>query len=161
MSHQTQTKRPRGILRWFLRAPRWLFRFRLGWMMGERFLMLSHLGRKSGQLRQTVLEIVEAQAAPRRYIVASGWGRGADWFRNVQQNPRVLLDTAQGRFAAIASELSEEEAAAALFTYAQAHPIAFSQLSKSILGETVTASLQDCQRLASKIPLVAFEVVLQ
>ncbi|MCG8347562.1 MAG: nitroreductase family deazaflavin-dependent oxidoreductase [Chloroflexales bacterium] len=159
MSSRTVTKSlPRGLLRLFLRLPLWLYRFRMGWLLGTRFVMLSHIGRKSRRLRQTVLEVVVAQAAPPRYVVAAGWGRQSDWFRNVQQTPRVLLDTAKGRFAAVAQTLDEEAATAALHTYAQAHPTAFRNLSRVMIGEALTASLSDCRKLAQQIPLVALDV---
>lgn len=149
---------PRGLLRLFLRLSLWLYRFRLGWLLGERFVMLSHLGRKSRQLRQTVLEVIAAQAAPPRYVVAAGWGRQSDWFRNIQHTPRVLLDTAKGRFAAVAHTLDDEEATVALHSYAQAHPTAFRNFSRVMFGAALTASLADCRKLAQQIPLVAFDV---
>ncbi len=45
--------------------------------------MLEHIGRKSGAPRYAVLEIVD-HPAPDVYIVASGFGRKAQWFSNVQ-----------------------------------------------------------------------------
>jgi hypothetical protein len=53
----SDTKLPRGMLRW-LRMPIWLYRLRLGWLLGNRFLMLTHIVRKSGQPPQSVLEVV-------------------------------------------------------------------------------------------------------
>ena len=52
-------------VRWLVRAPIWLYRARLGFLFGERLLMLEHTGRKSGLLRLAVLEIV-ARPAPDR-----------------------------------------------------------------------------------------------
>jgi deazaflavin-dependent oxidoreductase (nitroreductase family) len=145
------------LLRWFLRFPIWLYRLRLGRLLGERFLMLSHLGRKSGRLRQTVLEVV-ARPTPRRYVVASGWGPRADWYRNVMHTPRVLLDTASGRHEALARQLGAAEAAEALTIYAQQHPRAFRQLSRLMVGEPLPASADGCRQLARQVPLVAFEL---
>jgi len=47
----------RGPLRMLLRLPIWLYRLQLGWLQGERGLMLTHIGRSSGRVRQTVLEV--------------------------------------------------------------------------------------------------------
>ena len=39
---------PHGLTRLLMRFPIWLFCMHLGWMVGERFLLLTHTGRKSG-----------------------------------------------------------------------------------------------------------------
>ena len=38
-------------VRWLVRAPVWLYRARLGILVGDRLLMLEHLGRRSGRRR--------------------------------------------------------------------------------------------------------------
>jgi hypothetical protein len=38
--------------------PIYLYRLDLGWLLGHRFLMLVHQGRRSGLLRETVLEVI-------------------------------------------------------------------------------------------------------
>jgi deazaflavin-dependent oxidoreductase (nitroreductase family) len=77
-------------VRWFVRAPIWLFRSRLGFVFGTRLLMLEHTGRTSGLRRYVVLEVVD-HPAPRRYVVVSGFGARAQWFRNVQANREVRV----------------------------------------------------------------------
>ena len=64
------------------------------------FCCLTHRGRKSGQPRQTVLEVVRYDRASRTYVVASGWGVRSDWYRNIQQNPDVVVESGSGRVAA-------------------------------------------------------------
>lgn len=46
---------PRGLLRLAARLPLWLYRAGLGWLLSNRFLMLTHIGRKSGLPRQVVV----------------------------------------------------------------------------------------------------------
>jgi deazaflavin-dependent oxidoreductase (nitroreductase family) len=48
---------------------------------GQRLLLLQHTGRKSGNARLTVLEVVARDQATGTYIVASGFGEKADWFQ--------------------------------------------------------------------------------
>jgi sugar diacid utilization regulator len=36
--------------------------------------------------------VVSHDEASDTYIVASGWGEKADWLRNIQKNPNVLID---------------------------------------------------------------------
>jgi deazaflavin-dependent oxidoreductase (nitroreductase family) len=62
-----------------------------GGILGGRFLLLEHIGRKSGRTRQTVLEVVGHDAESGRYVVASGWGTRSDWFQNVERGPRVTV----------------------------------------------------------------------
>jgi len=35
---------PHGLTRLLMRCPIWLFHMHLGWMVGERFLLLTHTG---------------------------------------------------------------------------------------------------------------------
>ncbi len=49
---------PRGLARLGWRAPIWFYRLGLGGLLGRRFVLLNHIGRKSGQPRQAVLEVV-------------------------------------------------------------------------------------------------------
>lgn len=57
-------KKPRGLLRLGFRLPIWLYRLNLGWILGERFLLLTHTGRKSGLVRQTVIEVYDTTKKP-------------------------------------------------------------------------------------------------
>lgn len=54
---------PRGLLRWFFRMPIWLYRFGLGRLLGERFLMLTHMWRKSRRLHM-LAEVVPIVRCP-------------------------------------------------------------------------------------------------
>ena len=48
-----------GALRLLFRLPAILYRWRCGWLLGRRFLLLIHVGRRTGKLRRTVLEVIE------------------------------------------------------------------------------------------------------
>jgi hypothetical protein len=69
-----EVKRPRGLLRLGFRVPILLFRLHPGWIMGERFLLLIHSGRKSGMPRQTILEVFQHDKTNDMYYVFAGWG---------------------------------------------------------------------------------------
>lgn len=149
---------PRGPVRWLLRTPLWLFRFRLGWLFGGRFIMLTHLGRKSGLPRQTVVEVARYDAEHDTFYVASGWGERADWWQNIQQTPRVLLDTGQRRVEAAATRLAVDAASAIFQDYAAKNPTAFRQLSRMMINEPLSASEEDCRKLARAVPLMELQV---
>ncbi|MET3808494.1 deazaflavin-dependent oxidoreductase (nitroreductase family) [Nakamurella sp. UYEF19] len=109
-------------VRWFVRAPIWLYRARLGFLFGSRLLMLEHIGRTSGERRYVVLEVI-AHPGPSSYIVASGFGDRAQWFRNIRVNPQVRVYLGSRRPApAIARALTGEQSGSALTAYANAIP---------------------------------------
>src|SRR5699024_676792 len=84
--------------RWLMRLPIGLFRRGLGWMLGPRLLMIEHLGRRSGAPRYVVVEVLER--GPGRFVVASGFGPGAQWYQNLRANRVAYLSTGLLRRAA-------------------------------------------------------------
>ena len=144
-----------GLWRLMLRLPICLYRAHLGWLLGERFLLLTHLGRKTGLPRQTVLEVVRKDAATDTFFVASGWGEKANWFRNIQQTPEVIVQVGRRRLAALATRLTEAEAERELRDYAARYPRAFRFLASLIAGQHLSHTEADFRTLAQSFPLVA------
>ena len=146
-----------GLLRvrWLVRTPIWLYRARLGVVFGHRFLMLEHVGRNTGQRRFVVLEVVD-HPTPDRYIVISGFGTRAQWFRNVQANPRVRVSlSSHAPVLATAGRLDADAATAALSRYADAHPRAWAKL-RPVLEDTLGTSIN---KDGTELPMIAFDVV--
>ena len=54
---------PRGLKAIPWRMPIWIYRLGLGGLMGKKLLLLYHIGRKSGEQRQAVLELVHIKPA--------------------------------------------------------------------------------------------------
>ena len=123
------------------RSPIALYRVGLGWLLGPRLLMLEHVGRRSGQPRYVVLEVV-GQPAEGRFVVASGFGRRVDWYRNLVANPHCRVSTGRRRrLPATARLLDDADSAARLAVYQQNHPRAWEQLKESLteaLGYEIT-----------------------
>jgi deazaflavin-dependent oxidoreductase (nitroreductase family) len=134
MTAKLTQSRPSGALCLLLRLPIWLYRARMGWLLGERFLMLTHIGRKSRRPHQTVLEVVRHDRATGAYVIPSGWGEQADWLRNIQQTPNVLVEAGSRRFEATATRLSVDEVEQELRDYARQHPLAFRGLVALLMG---------------------------
>ena len=78
--------------------PIYLYRLNLGWLLGHRFLLLVHMGHKSGLLRETVLEVLLHDPAARESVVLSAWGEKADWYRNVGTTPALEIRTGGQRY---------------------------------------------------------------
>ncbi|MGA8546671.1 MAG: nitroreductase family deazaflavin-dependent oxidoreductase [Mycobacterium sp.] len=124
-----------------MRAPIWIFKARAGAVFGSRLLMLEHIGRKSGVRRHVVLEVVD-HPTPDSYVVASGFGAKAQWFRNIKANPRVRVYTgSRAPVPATARILNPPEADRALGAYIAAHPQAwerFRPVLERTLGSPIT-----------------------
>ena len=147
--------KPSGLMRFFLRAPIWLYKARMGWLLGGRFLMLTHTGRKSGLPRHVVVEVVNHDEDTDTYYVASGWGDEADWYQNLLKTKRVEVRVGTRRFETDAALLSKEEGTRVLTGYAERNPFAFKNLSKFMLGEQAPPGAEGAKRLAEHVPLVA------
>ena len=125
-----------------MRAPIWIYKLRAGVLFGSRILMLEHIGRKSGAPRYAVLEVVDHPCAD-TYVVASGFGRKAQWFRIIQANPRVRVYAGGHAPApATARVLDQQQADRTLAAYRSRHPRAWEQF-RPVLEETLGAPITD------------------
>ncbi|TFV61450.1 nitroreductase family deazaflavin-dependent oxidoreductase [Mycobacterium sp. PS03-16] len=124
-----------------VRAPIWLYRSGLGGLLGSRLLMLEHIGRRTGVPRYVVLEVLTRPDAD-TYVVASGFGTRAQWFRNVLAEPRVRVWSGGRRDApATATVLPTPQADEVLQGYAARHPRAWEALTPTLeqaLGQPIT-----------------------
>lgn len=66
---------PHGMLRSLLSLPIYLYRAHLGFLLGHRFLVLVHEGRRSGRRHETPLEVVRYDRSTQEATVVAGWGR--------------------------------------------------------------------------------------
>ena len=133
-----------------MRAPIWIYKVRAGVVLGSRFLMLEHIGRKSGVRRYVVLEVV-GHPTPDSYIVASGFGAKAQWFRNIKSNPRVRVYTgSRAPVPATARILTRQEADRALGAYIAAHPQAWERM-RPVLERTLGSPITETD---TPLPLV-------
>jgi deazaflavin-dependent oxidoreductase (nitroreductase family) len=156
----SEPKLPHGLARLAFRLPIWLFRAHLGWILGNRFVLLTHTGRKSGLLRQTVLEVVRYDRSSGICVVASGWGMKSAWSKNISANPRIVFQIRSKRTAAIAERLSPEAGATELFDYAHRYPLALQELSR-FMGYKLDGTDEDIRALGRIIPLFIFKPVME
>jgi deazaflavin-dependent oxidoreductase (nitroreductase family) len=145
-----------GLLRILLRLPIWLYRFHLGFLLGNRFLLLNHTGRKSGQTYQTVLEVVNHDRTSNSFFVVSGWGNKSDWYLNIQKNPDVTIYSGRQRLPVHAENIPLVEAVEILDEYSRRYPVAFKELTALFLGERMQPGPKASMRLAEKMQMVVF-----
>ncbi|WP_395297694.1 nitroreductase family deazaflavin-dependent oxidoreductase [Kitasatospora hibisci] len=121
---------PSGLRRLLLRAPIHLYRWRLGWLLGSRFLLLTHIGRTSGAHRRVVLEVTGRDPLSGGYLVASGFGPSSQWYRNIAHTPEVTVQIGRHAFTATAHPLNPTGSGLALARYAEQHPRAARSLMR-------------------------------
>ena len=121
-----------GWRRTVLRAPIALYRLGLGGLLGHRLVLLTHTGRKSGQPRQVVLEVVGRGDGPGHYVIASGYGDRAQWYRNILATPAVHYQVGARRYEGTAVPFPPEESGRRLAGYAALHPRAAAGLMASL-----------------------------
>jgi len=156
MTNSIVDRPPSKALRFGLRIPIFLYRIKLGWLLGGRFLMLTHTGRKSGLPRQTIIEVVKHDKETNTYYVVSGWGEKADWYRNIRNTPQVTVQSGRRKFQTTAEFIPAEKAIDIVNDYAREHPIAFNELSVIFFGERMKSVSDAPRRIAEKMPMVAF-----
>ena len=61
-------------------------------------LLLTTTGRNSGEPRVTPLQY---ESIDGMHWVASGWGRDADWLKNIRKEPRVLVQVGSRKYQAV------------------------------------------------------------
>jgi deazaflavin-dependent oxidoreductase (nitroreductase family) len=149
-----KSQSPRGLLRGALRLPVLLYRLHLCWVLGERFLELTHIGRHSGLPHRTVVEVVYHDPATDTYYVASGWGGHSDWYRNVLKTPQVTVDVGRRHFKSTAVHLTHEEAREVLIEYSRRHSLAFQELAVMMLGHRGNSRDEAINELADSAPVL-------
>ncbi len=152
-------QRPGSFQRFVNRMPIWFYHLGLGWLFGRRFLLLHHVGRNSGQPRETVLEVTGYDPATDTYLIASGWGIAADWYRNLRHTPDARIQVATRRLAVRAEALSPEDSGRSMADYARRHPSAAKALAR-LFGWEVKGAPTDYFALGrDAVPFVALHVV--
>jgi deazaflavin-dependent oxidoreductase (nitroreductase family) len=148
-----------SLLRTIFRLPVYVYRWRLGWLFGHRFLLLVHVGRRTGRRHETVLEVLEYRKAPREAVVMSGFGRNANWLRNISAGRCVQVAIGADRFTATHRVLETGEAASVVSAYEQRHrlltPLIRLVLSR-LLGWQYHGDDRERRRLVAQLPLIGF-----
>jgi deazaflavin-dependent oxidoreductase (nitroreductase family) len=145
-----------GLTRALLRLPVWAYRTGLGHLLGRRFLLLTHTGRRTGRRHDTVLEVLRHDAVTDSYVVCAAWGAESQWVRNVEQTPQVMITVGRIRRPAHAERLALPDSARELLRYARRHPTAFRVLARWLTGRPLGSSTDDLLQLARATTVIAF-----
>ena len=149
-------QKPAGLFKVLLHLPVHLFSLHLGFLMGDRFLMITHLGRKSGRTYQTPVEVVER--ADGEYVVCSGTGPGADWYRNIVATPAVEVQVRNRSWRPEQRLLDSAEAASWFKRYEEVHPKTAARLLAS-MGNSYDGTDAGRLEMMADMPMVAFSEI--
>ena len=151
-----------ATLRNLFRAPVYLYRWRCGWLLGHRFLLLIHTGRRTRLQRYTVLEIMQWRTQPPEMVVMSGFGPNADWLRNIEATPDPQIVVGFQHFTATHRFLETEEAMQVIAAYEQRNrllaPVVRHVLSR-LLGWRYDGSEHARRQAVAQLPLIAFRAM--
>jgi deazaflavin-dependent oxidoreductase (nitroreductase family) len=141
-------------IRYWAALPLLLYRLRLGWLLGTRFVQITHVGRRSGMVRRTVLAVLRFEPSTREIYAVSAW-KGSDWYANIQARPALGVETGFVRYVPSQRTLSPEEISATFIEYRRRHPI-FSRMICRIPGWKWDSSPEEFLELARTLRGVAF-----
>jgi deazaflavin-dependent oxidoreductase (nitroreductase family) len=148
-------QRPTGVFKRFLRLPVYLFHWRLGFVLGDRIVLITHRGRKSGRTYQTPVEVVEHDRAACEYIVCSGTGPRADWYQNLAAEPALTIQVGNQHWTPCQRFLDPEEAARRFAGYETEHPRTARKLLRS-MGNSYDGTDEGRLEMMKRMPMVAF-----
>lgn len=162
MSAPTPRQSRRAIppwLRFVFGLPRHLYARGWGWVLGHRFLQLSHPGRRTGVVHHTVLEVVRYDRDTGEAFVVSGLGPRSDWLLNLRAGGTPVISISRHSAPAAFREVDLDEAAEVLAAYENRHPL-LRPLVRRALGALVgwryDGSPAARRALAEQLPMIAF-----
>jgi deazaflavin-dependent oxidoreductase (nitroreductase family) len=147
-------RRRRGWLWWVSRWSLPLYRLRLGWLLGHRFLLITHVGRKSGKTRRTCVMVLRFDARSGEAFVAAGSLR-ADWYQNIRASPAVQAAAGARRYRPVQRFLTAEETAQML-AWSRDHQRFRAWVQSRFFGWPWPPADEDLRRLARSLGGVAF-----
>lgn len=139
------------------RLPRHLYDHRLGWVLGQRFLLLRHTGRRSRRTYATVLEIVRHSDAGPEYVVVSGRGERADWLRNLDAGGPATMTVGRRTYPIVHRLLDAEEAIGVLAAYERRNRLiapVLRRLLAALVGAPYRGTDADRRMLVAELPFV-------
>jgi len=110
---------PNGLFKWLYKTPILLYRLGLGFLVGRLFMIMTTVGCKSSLPRRTAIEFHEYNG--RRYVL-SAWGMKADWYRNLEANPTITIQTWRGSERVLARRITKDEELTQAFEFAVSNP---------------------------------------
>lgn len=156
MAKQVAERRPpTGAARWFFRAPIWMYRLGLGGLLGKKFILLNHTGRKSGLPRQAVLEVVIFDRETDTVFINAGFGAKTQWYQNLLAQPEASIQLGWKKMDVHARQLSPEEGGELFLKFVKTVP--FGERYPKALGYEVDGTDDDYRAMGEMMIFLALE----
>src|SRR5690348_8498298 len=84
-------RRPGRLALALMRLPRPLYHHGWGRLLGHTFVLITHVGRRTGALHETVAMTATYDPATREVVVCSAWGPDTEWIRNLRAHPAARI----------------------------------------------------------------------
>lgn len=136
------------------KLPLFLYRLKLGWLLGNLFMQITHIGRRSGKLRRIILAVLRFDPQTGEILAVSAW-KGSDWYNNIQAAPALQVESGRVRYVPQQRTLSPEEITTAFVEYRNQHPL-FSRIVCRIPGWKWDSTYEEFLELAHTLRGVAF-----
>jgi deazaflavin-dependent oxidoreductase (nitroreductase family) len=149
-------KRPGPFLKFFLKFPVYLHKMGLGgWerIIGAQWMFITTIGRKSGKRRNAMVDVMDYYKTTDTYYIEAAYGSRADWYRNIQSNPRFEAQVGRRKFHATAAPLSGENAGEMMVRFYRAKP-AYTRSVMAMVGMKFEGE-DELRALGSKLTLLA------
>ena len=118
----------------------------------RQVLVLTTIGRKSGQSRSTPLQFEEVDGV---YYVASARGKTADWYRNIIVNPQVEVRVRELNFHTSAELITDPSKIADFLDLRMVRHPRFMRIMLRLEGLPRKYSRGDLEKFAGRLALVA------
>lgn len=156
MTEQGNTYPPKGLLLMGFRLPVYFYRIGLGWMLGRRFVLINHLGRKTGLPRQAVVEVVERDEESGVITVVAGYGEKAQWYQNLRVQPETTIQVGIRKIAVITRFVPPEKGEEIMLRYYQRYGAITGMLFKLLGYEWDGSKIGLCQIARDHLRFVLF-----
>ena len=126
----------------------------LGRLMDHWLMLVTHVGRKSGKVRKTVLYVQGYDPQTREVRVVSAWGE-SDWFKNVRKSPALQIEIGRERYEPEQRFLEAEEIAELERRFRRRNPLV-ARVQCWLMGWPWRASDEEFLRYTRSLRGVAF-----
>ena len=156
----TLEKRPNALQKFFFKFPVWFAKIGFGgWekLIGAEWMLITTVGRKSGKPRETMVDVMDYDAAADTYYIEAAYGDRADWYKNMQAHPVFEARVGRRKFQATAAPLSNEGAGEMMVLFFRKKP-AYTRSVMAMVGMKFEGE-DELRALGSKLTLLAVNPV--
>ena len=147
-------RRPGRLALAVFRLPLPLYRAGWGRLLGHTFLVLTHVGRRTGAPHDTAAMVLAEDRTTGEAVICSVWGPNADWVRNLRANPAIRVRIGRASFTPQHRFLTDEEAVAVVQHFRRHHPVR-ARMVQAALGLDIRSDTV-VRDLVRTRPFVAF-----